>query len=235
MSKLTTNLEAVIKAICTKSFAKQDVYHTTKATFSSLRDIIHQIVDELHREMANKEKQVEIMVEEKRDYEVQLRFAGDALLFSMHSNVFNFDERHYVYTTDYVKEEPMRAYCGMISIYNFLADSYRFNRMADVGYLIARIFLNKDGHFFVEGHRQLGFLYNEFGEAIINEVYLRAIVEASMQYSLDFDLMVPPFEAIKEITVQEMKIMSQQAGWKTSKIPGFRYGMEGDGPKNQSD
>jgi hypothetical protein len=26
---------------------------------------------------------------------------------------------------------------------------------------VARLFLNKDGHFFVQGKRQLGFLYND--------------------------------------------------------------------------
>ena len=50
----------------------------------------------------------------------------------------------------------------MINIYNFLADSFKYNRLNDVGYLVGRVFLNKDLHYFVEGKRQLGFLYNDF-------------------------------------------------------------------------
>jgi len=34
----------------------------------------------------------------------------------------------------------------MISIYNFLSDSFKFNRVNDIGYLIARVFTNKENH-----------------------------------------------------------------------------------------
>ena len=45
----------------------------------------------------------------------------------------------------------------MINIYNFLSDSFVYDRERDLGYLVARVFLNKEGHFFVQGKKQLGF------------------------------------------------------------------------------
>ena len=51
----------------------------------------------------------------------------------------------------YVKEDKMRSFCGVIHVYNFLNDSFKYNRLNDVGNLVARIFVNKDKHFFVEG------------------------------------------------------------------------------------
>jgi hypothetical protein len=43
------------------------------------------------------------------------------------------------------------GYFGVVNVYNFLSDSFRYNRERDLGYLVARIFLNKEGHFFVQG------------------------------------------------------------------------------------
>ena len=82
----------------------------------------------------------------------------------------------------------------MISVYNFLNDSFRYNREDDLGYLIARIFINKDKYYFVEGKRQMGYWINNFGTTQINKETLMDIVYSAIQYSLDFDLLVPPYD-----------------------------------------
>ena len=86
----------------------------------------------------------------------------------MHSNVFEFDKNHGIWKISYVENNDMNSYCGIINIYNFLSDSFKYDRLDDLGYLIGRIFINKDNHYFVEGKRQLGFLYNDFGNAVID-------------------------------------------------------------------
>lgn len=55
----------------------------------------------------------------------------------------------------YVARPTARTpYCGLV-IYNFLSDSFRkFNRNADEGYLIGRIFINRERRYFVEGKQQ---------------------------------------------------------------------------------
>ena len=47
--------------------------------------------------------------------------------------------------TSYVKEDKNRSYCGVIHLYNFLADSFKYNRLNDVGYLIGRVFIIRIG------------------------------------------------------------------------------------------
>ena len=65
-------------------------------------------------------------------------------LFGVANNVF------------YPEENPNRGFCGLIHIYNFLNDSFKYNRVHDLGYLIGRIFINHENHFMVQGKRQLG-------------------------------------------------------------------------------
>lgn len=226
MAELNTGIELILEGIKTKSCAKQDVYSNTITQFNRFKTILNDITGELNSQINQIDKRIEISTDDIGPFEIQLKFAGDILLFTMHSNVFNFKENHELHKSKYVSGEPTRSYCGMISIHNFLADSYKYQRLSDLGYLIARIFINKENHFFVEGHRQLGFLYNDFENAKINEVYIKAIIESAILYSLDFELLIPPFDANRAITVQQMKIMSVQAGLKTSKRPGFKFSYE---------
>jgi len=97
------------------------------------------------------------------------------------------------------------SYCGIIYIYNFLADSFKYNRLDDLGYLIGRIFINRENHYFVEGKRQMGFLYNNFGTAVIDKKALRAIIETAIMYAMEFDLLVPPYDVVKIASVVQTK------------------------------
>jgi hypothetical protein len=139
----------------------------------------------------------------------------------MHTNVFNFDENHFIHKSKYVEDDIANSYCGMIEIYNFLADSLKYQRVNDTGYLIGRIFINRENHFIVEGKGQMGFLFNDFGSQILTKEIFENIVEIAILYCIEFDLWAPPMEQIQEITVLD-KI--QQAGTiahKTSKRMGF--------------
>jgi hypothetical protein len=122
----------------------------------------------------------------------------------------------------------MRAYSGIISIYNFLADSFKYNRLNDVGYLIGRIFVNKDMHFLVEGKRQLGFLFNDFAQQKVDEESIKTIMEAAIQYAIDFDLLVPPFNQVQTVSVQEMNNITSSFSLKTGKRLGFNYKLQSD-------
>ena len=75
---------------------------------------------------------------EKGTFDVEFRVGEDILLFSMHSNVFEFDNNHPMNKIPYVLEDPLRSYCGMIMIYNFLADSFNYRRINDLGYMVGR-------------------------------------------------------------------------------------------------
>jgi hypothetical protein len=144
----------------------------------------------------------------------------------MHSNVFEFDDKHPVWKTTYIKEEPLRSYCGTINIYNFLSDSFKYNRMNDLGYLVARIFVNKENHFFVEGKRQSGEVVRNFAIDTISPGIIRKIVETAIQYSIEFDLLVPLYDQIKMATVEQMHQKISHSKLVTGKRLGFGFNSD---------
>ena len=93
------------------------------------------------------DSEVCVLFENKHTQSFYLQFGSDILLFMLHSNVFAFNRDHEVMKTAYIKEDKNRAYCGQISIYNFLTDSLFYQRYNDLGYLIGRVFVNNDNHY----------------------------------------------------------------------------------------
>ncbi len=221
--KKPSQRETIIKTLKTKSVMKQDVYRQTMNVFNELKSVIKEVVAEMKKEVEATDKRVLIDYRDRSEFQVELKVAGDVIFFHMHTNIFEFDKSHPVWKTSYVKENEFNSYCGMIQVYNFLADSFKYNRMNDVGYMVARVFINKDAHFFVEGKRQLGFLYNDFVTTAIDRQALTAIVESTILYSLNFDLFTPPFDSVREVTVSEIQEASSSLQIKTGKRLGFRF------------
>jgi hypothetical protein len=98
-----------------------------------------------------------------------MKFSGDMLMISMHSNVFNFDDGHCSFSNRLCEGRCKLKLCGVIYVPNFLADSIKYNRLADEGSLVARILVNKEKHFLVEGEGALGLLYEDFSTNLITE------------------------------------------------------------------
>jgi hypothetical protein len=96
----------------------------------------------------------------------------------------------------------------------------------DLGYLIARIFINSENHFMVQGKRQLGFLYNDMQNSIIDRDQMKAIIQSAVLYALDFDLLVPPYDVVKEVSVSEMQAVSQGLKVGTGKRLGFKFSAD---------
>jgi len=208
-----------------KSELKQTVYQNTFESFKIFKKIIEQMSHNYHNHTKAKKGKFKIPFElkSKSEFEVELKFGGDILIFMMHTNVFEFSRRHRVMNTSYVKKDKDRSYCGVIHIYNFLSDSFKYNRMNDVGYLIGRVFINKDKHYFIEGKRELGYLYNNFGQNVFDEETAKTIVGAAIQYTVNFDLLTPPYENVKEVSLQEMLIALNTLSIKTGKRLGFKF------------
>jgi len=220
--------ELILKLLREKSALKQDIFQNIQLRFGDFKKELRQLADELRAEAVKFDNRISIEYKERSVHEVELLIAGDLLIFHMHTNVFEFDKNHPVWKSSYVKENPYNSYCGMIMVYNFLADSFKYNRVNDIGYLIARIFINKENHFFVEGKRQLGFLYNDFVNSTIDKDAIRRICESTILYALDFDLLTPPFEAVKEVSVSELLEAANQMQLKTGKRLGFRFQADTD-------
>lgn len=220
--------DLILKTLKEKSSMKQDVYDTTLKNFTLFKTVAKKLITELKKDMSTIDKRLAIDFREKGEFEFELRVAGDLLIFSMHTNVFEFDKSHQIWKSSYVKEDMTRTFCGIINIYNFLNDSFKYNRMNDLGYVIGRVFINKENHFFAEGKRQLGFLYNDLVHSVIDEESIRCIIESSILYCLSFDLFTPPFDSIKEVSVNDMQAATESMQIKTGKRLGFRFQADSD-------
>jgi hypothetical protein len=225
---MKTPKELIIETLKTKAALKQNVFKKTKEVFKNFKLEAKKLVEELSLEMEKINKDIIVEMVDKGNYEFHIKFGGDILVFFMHTNVFDFDKNHPIWKTSYLKEDELRAYCGMINVYNFLGDSFKYNRLNDVGYLVARFFLNKDDHYFVEGKRQLGFLYNDFVNETINKDNIRKIIESSILYSMDFDLLTPSYETMQNVSVHEVNEATSAMSIKTGKRLGFKFEADND-------
>lgn len=228
MNETTSPNDLILQLLREKSVVKQDVFAHTITKFSELKNTLNDLSREVGSVIQKEDKRIHVNYQDKGEFEAQFQLAGDLLVFNMHTNVFLFDNDHPLWKSSYLKEDPSRAYCGIINVFNFLADSLKYNRMNDVGYLVARIFVNKENHFMVQGKRQLGFLYNDFINGVLDEKALKAISQSLLLYTLDFDLYTPPYEIIKEISVMEIKELSDNMQIKTGKRLGFKFQADSD-------
>ena len=216
--------EKIVSLLKEKACTKQKIYRITKNIFANFQDVLQEKAKILNNEVQDKD--VEVSYKESGDFDAKLKFSGDTLLFHMHSNIFDFDFSHQIHKTSYVKEDKMRSFCGVINIYNFLSDSLKYNRLNDAGFLIARIFINKDNHFFVEGDKQLGFLFNDFVNQQIDEVQICKIIDTAMIYALNFDLQTPNFNDVKVVSLHQILDINNNHKIKTSKRLGFKFSSE---------
>ena len=177
----------------------------------------------------NNNPEIVVSYESKQPQCFSLHYGSDVLFCHLHSNVFEFSRDHEVMKTPYIRENKDRSFCGMISIYNFLTDSVIYERLNDSGYLIGRVFINSEGHCYIDGKRELGQIYNNFSSTIFDETMAKTILEAALQYTINFDLLVPPYEMVQEMTIHEMmELNNKHALVKTAKRLGFRFQADTD-------
>ncbi|OFX79693.1 MAG: hypothetical protein A2X12_00205 [Bacteroidetes bacterium GWE2_29_8] len=226
------SVELLTNKLKQKSIMKQVVYSNTFESFNVFKEIIKNTSKMLASTMS-KAKNIKIEYTEKGEFEVHLTFAGDVLIFIMHSNIFEFPRDHEIMKTQYIKEDIARSYCGIINVYNFLSDSFKYNRATDVGYLVARIFINKEKHFYVEGKRQMGILFNNFTSKNIDAESITQIINSAVMYSIDFDLLTPFYDDVKQLSVQEVFDNNNYMKIKTGKRLGFRFQADHDELKNE--
>lgn len=221
LTYMAEDIVDIIGRLNNKAALKQHVYRNTLTTFNQLKKCAREIAEHLTPKVIEKDEKLEVELIEVNDFEFHLKFSGDTISFIMHTNVFCFPPEHEVDKDPYVKEAPTRGYCGMIQAYNFLSDSLKYQRLADIGYLLARLFINSEGHFYVDGQRQLDFLYTDFAKQEIETEAILKIIEQTMLYALDFDLYVPPLDAMSEITLQQKMVFNNSGGLATGKRLGY--------------
>ena len=210
--------------LVSKSNLKQQVYDNTFNLFAELKDVLHEFSTEIDEELEEcLDKRIRIEYIDKGKFEARVVVAGDMLVFAMHTNIFTFEREHRIWQTPYVQADRANSYCGVINIYNFLADSFKNKRADDEGYLIGRIFVNREGKFFVEGKRQDRWKVEEFGCEQISREALLEVLERAVLYSLGFDLLMPSYDEIKRVCVEQFDSRMENTQFQTGKRLGYDF------------
>ncbi len=228
-SELPSRQREILEGLNQKSRTKVHVFNQTMEVFNQLKDVLNEMSNDLNDLLENlngNDRRVRLEYRDRGKFEAELKFADDVLIFSMHSDIFQFDREHPAWKTDFLKSDPSNSYCGVINVYNFLSDSLKYNRQEDLGYLVARIFVNKDKFFMVEGKRQTKRSVSFFGKKQISREELVSVVETSVLYTLSFDLLVPPFDLVKMASVEQINDKIESAKLQTGKRLGYKYNSD---------
>ncbi|MDE6374124.1 MAG: hypothetical protein K2L09_00015 [Alistipes sp.] len=214
----------ILETVIRKSTLKQKVFDSTFATFNSLKETLLEMASELDDQLEGRlDRRVRIEYRDRGKFEAQLQVANDVLIFQMHTDVFDFDAQHPVRQTAYVGADRENAYCGVINIYNFLSDSFKFNRNADEGYLIGRLFINRERRYFVEGKGQRSMPAAGFGSGELDRDALIRVLEEAIAFALDFDLLATPYETLARVTVDQFNTKMDNSKFVTGKRLGREF------------
>ncbi|WP_236049403.1 hypothetical protein [Hymenobacter negativus] len=216
-------LDQIFEGLKQKSTAKQAIFRNTQAAFDCLRLVSQELVVELTRRLTPLDSSVVIEYRSINDMEFHIRFSGDLLVFVMHSNIVTFPDEYGPMPSKYVEADFRRRFFGHIMAYNFMADSIKYQRMNDPGYLVGRLLVNIENHYFLEGVQQLELPDNDMSDNIISPDAMRLFVESAMIAAVNNDLVAPLLPEIQKISVKQ-KLENQQVS-RGSKV-GFSFSAQ---------
>jgi hypothetical protein len=219
-------IDRIQRMLENKSTAKQITYKKLIAAFDILAKEGKRVAGELKKKIKpHTDHDVTVDFKRVNDHEFQFKLAGDLLIFVLHTNIVTFDDDHEVMKNPYIKENEINRYFGQIMIYNFMSDSIKYNRVNDPGYLLARLLINHDGRYIVEGEGKMGVVFSEISPAPITESDLNILVKLALTLAIENDLITPPYPQVKSITLYQKLEKTQELG-AGAKI-GFRMGHHG--------
>jgi hypothetical protein len=219
--------EKILSTIIEKSMLKQRVFDNTFGVFNLLKETLFEMASEMEDALEGKvDRRVRLEYRDRGKHEAQLQIASDILIFKMHTDIFQFDSSHIIWQNQYAQLDKTNCYCGMIDIYDFLSDSFKDKRNADEGYLIGRIFINRERMFFVEGKRQTSMRAINFGQKEIDREQLIHILEKAIYYAVNFDLLTPPYEQCKRVTVDQFNTKFDSSTFVTGKRLNYEFNVD---------
>jgi len=195
-----------------KSTAKQVTYKNLLAAFNSLRKESSRLINDLSGRVRPEDEDVTVYFRDVNEHEFEVKLAGDLLVFVLHTNIVTFDPNSPVMQDPYIRQNGVNRYFGQIMIYNFMADSLKFNRINDPGYLLVRLLINHEGRYVVEGDGQLATLAGQIMAQPISEADLAILVKIALTLAIENDLMAPPFTDVRFITVHQKQEKTQELG-----------------------
>lgn len=221
---VAANRKQLIDILLHKSALKQDIADDLERVFEQLRALIETEITALKAVITD--ERVRLWIKDRGDHEFHVYIGSDVLVFNLHHNVFRLPDSNPLWGTAYFKAFDNNGYFGTIHVYNFLAESMQQNRLDDMGNLIARIFVNHERHFFIEGKGALGVTFSDPQNMLLSEQLLQLIAQMAFAYALQFDLYIPPFEYMDNVSVGQIFMMGEQLKLKTAKRLGFQMSSD---------
>jgi len=216
--------EDVFKALVDIYSLENEVHVKTKESFELLHKAVKDF--ETNFNQYHPEGKINVSINSHGSHEFELTIGSDIIVFILHTNVFEFPRNHEVMKTPYMRENIARSQCGQILIYNFMDDSIKLRRSFDVGYMIGRMMVNKEGFYFVEGKREIGMLLNKFSSSVFNEEAATSLLKSVVEYVAHFAPLLPNYELMQELTVEQFIQIRDFMQIKTSKRMGFSFGQD---------
>ena len=81
-------------------------------------------------------------------------------------------------------------------------------------------------HFFIEAKGPMGVKYSSFSTEPISKEQLNEIINNLIIYAISFDLFTPPFDGVREVSVNEIQEKVSSINLRTGKRLG--YGASGN-------
>ncbi|MGN0010359.1 MAG: hypothetical protein ACI35N_03410 [Marinilabiliaceae bacterium] len=211
---------AIVSLVGPKAKLRKQVEANITEGFETLCSVLQQMADEYSEALG---PDVAVRYERRASHVALFTLDADVLVFVQLTDVFNFDRDNQALKTPYVKEDAQRAAVGIVNVYNFMTDSFKYDRDEDMGYLVARIFVNAEGAFFVEGKRQRGVGVDHFGEQKVDADAWRRFAETALKYAAESDALVPPYEMLLQADMATLKGYILASKTKTAKRLGFGF------------
>lgn len=216
--------EEIIDLLVNKAAIKQDIADYSEEVFALFKQEINNEIEALKTEVDD--TRIRLKCKVVSNHEFRLYIGSDVLVFQLHRNVFRLPDEHPLWETDYLKQNGANAYFGVINIYNFLAESFEQRRLNDVGYLISRVFVNHDKKCMVEGKVEELSLFENLEDSVLTEEMIQNICQKAIAFSIEFDLITPPYELIQEISFQQIQEISSNLQVATGKRLGFKFSAD---------
>lgn len=220
--KQNTAKDLIINSIRAKSETEKNIQENLKKFYNLLKKVLNSIVEEYNKEL-QKNTSANFFELKQGTSHFELYFGEDVVIFVFKDYVFKIDESQSIWAHSYLQNNPLNAYVGIVDIYNFLKYSYNEDRSDDLGYLVGRILINRENHFYVEGKRQLAFLYNDLSKQLVDEQIITRVVESVILYCLTFEMLVPNYEDISVINIEQIKMLLTKSKYLSAKRLGFQF------------
>lgn len=200
---MNSKIEKLIGLVQDKAITKQYAYKNVFDVFNAFRNSANRIVVAINENENLAKHQVDVSISEVNEFEFQVKVGGELIVFLMQTNIYQIPFSHPLFKSRYITEDRSKSYFGQIMVYNYLADTVKYNRLKDTGYLLARFFVNNDMHFYIEGIKNLNYTYPDINRNEVTDDIIEGFIMDAIQLSVETDLVTSSFKENFTLTLGE--------------------------------